>query len=135
MITITFNPTTPEQMATLARAMLSYIRPDGLRPSTNMQPEEIDGTPPTNLAPLDLGDPVKIKRASPKKAVVAVETPVVKEESTLITLEQLRAKMAAKSQAGKGPECKALLATFGANNLTTLPVEKYSDLLAAVEAL
>lgn len=133
MITITFNPTTPEQMATLARAMLSYIQPDGLRPSTNMQPEEIDATPPTDLAPLIfVEDKPKAKRASPKKPAVE-EAPA--EESTLITLEQLRAKMAAKSQAGKGPECKALLVKFGASNLTSVPAEKYSDLMNEVGAL
>lgn len=131
MITITFNPTTPEQMATLARAMLSYIQPDGLRPSTNMQPEEIDGTPPTDLAPLDfVEEKPKAKRASPKKPVVE-EAPAPEP----ITLEQLRAKMAAVSQAGKGPECKALLARFAAANLTAVPVDQYSELLAAVEAL
>jgi hypothetical protein len=43
--------------------------------------------------------------------------------------------MAAKSQAGKGPECKALLVKFGASNLTSVPAEKYGELLAAVEAL
>jgi hypothetical protein len=131
MITITFNPTTPEQMATLARAMLSYIQPDGLRPSTNMQPEEIDGTPPTDLAPLDfVEEKPKAKRASPKKPVVE-ETPAPEP----VTLEQLRAKMAAVSQAGKGPECKALLVKFGASNLTSVPAEKYGELMNEVGAL
>lgn len=128
MITITFNPTTPEQMATLTRAMLSYIQPDGLRPSTNMQPMEIDGTPPTDLAPLVfVEDKPKKAKKPPTEKPAAAEEP--------ITLEQLRAKMATVSQAGKGAECKALLAKFGASNLTAVPVEKYSDLLAAVEAL
>ena len=129
MITITFNPTTPEQMATLARAMLSYIQPDGFRPSTNMQPEEIDGTPPTDLAPLDfVEEKPKAKRASPKK-------PAAEEAPEPVTLEQLRAKMAAVSQAGKGPECKALLVKFGASNLTSVPAEKYGELMNEVGAL
>lgn len=132
MITITFNPTTPEQMATLTRAMLSYIQPDGLRPSTNMQPMEIDGTPPTNLAPLVfVEDKPKKAKKPPAEKPAAEEAPAPEP----ITLEHLRAKMAAKSQAGKGPECKALLATFGASNLTSVPADKYSYLLAAVEEL
>jgi hypothetical protein len=130
MITITFNPTTPEQMATLARAMLSYIQPDGLRPSTNMQPEEIDATPPTNLAPLNF---VEDKPKKAKKP--AAEKPAAEEAPEPVTLEQLRAKMAAVSQAGKGPECKALLVKFGASNLTSVPAEKYSDLMNEVGAL
>jgi hypothetical protein len=134
MITITFHPTTPEQMATLARVMLSYIQPDGLRPSTNMQPEEIDGTPPTNLAPLNFVEdkPKKAKKPAAEKPP-AEEAPAPEPEA--ITLEQLRAKMAAKSQAGKGPECKALLATFGASNLTSVPAEKYGELMNEVGAL
>jgi len=130
MITITFNPTTPEQMATLARAMLSYIQPDGLRPSTNMQPEEIDATPPTNLAPLNFVED-KPKKAKKPPA----EKPAAEEAPEPVTLEQLRAKMAAVSQAGKGPECKALLVKFGASNLTSVPAEKYGELMNEVGAL
>ena len=122
MITITFNPYTPEQMVILTAAMNAYVQAGAaaeLAP-VNVPITEAEAQP----------EPAKAKRASPKKPA-AEEAPAAE----AITLEQLRAKMAAKSQAGKGPECKALLATFGANNLTTLPVEKYSDLLAAVEAL
>ena len=122
MITITFNPYTPEQMAILTAAMNAYMQAG---PATEPTPANVPITE-AEAQP----EPVKAKRASPKKPV-AEEAPAPEP----ITLEQLRAKMAAKSQAGKGPECKALLATFGANNLTTVPVEKYSDLMAAVEAL
>jgi len=120
MITITFNPYTPEQMAILTAAMNAYVQAGPTTEPTPVPITEAEAQP----------EPVKAKRASPKKPT-AEEAPAPEP----ITLEQLRAKMAAKSQAGKGSECKALLATFGANNLTTVPVEKYSDLLAAVEAL
>lgn len=122
MITITFNPYTPEQMVILTAAMNAYVQAGAaaeLAP-VNVPITEAEAQP----------EPAKAKRASPKKPA-AEEAPAPE----AITLEQLRAKMAAKSQAGKGAECKALLATFGANNLTAVPVEKYSDLLAAVEAL
>ena len=117
MITITFNPTTPEQMAILTTAMNAYIQ---------AEPEsEAEAQP----------EPTKVRRVNLKKP--AAEKPAAEEAPAPepITLEQLRAKMAAKSQAGKGPECKALLARFAATNLTAVPVEQYSDLLAAVEAL
>jgi hypothetical protein len=125
MITITFNPTTPEQMAVLAAAMPAYIQA-GPTP-TEAEPEE--------AVPAQV-EPPKAKRASPKKPVAVEEAPAPAEEAPEpITLEQLRAKMAAKSQAGKGPECKALLARFAAANLTAVPVEQYRELMAAVEAL
>lgn len=124
MITITFNPYTPEQMAILTAAMNAYMQAGAAAESeptpVNVPITEAEAQP----------EPVKAKRASPKKPP-AEEAPAPEP----ITLEQLRAKMAAKSQAGKASECKALLATFGANNLTTVAVEKYSDLMAAVEAL
>jgi hypothetical protein len=119
MITVTFNPTTPEQMAIVTAAMNAYIQAG---PAPEAEPE-------ADVQP----EPTKVRRVNLKKP--PAEKPPAEEAPEPITLEQLRAKMAAKSQAGKGPECKALLATFGANNLTTLPVEKYGDLLAAVEAL
>ena len=116
MITITFNPTTPEQMAVLTAAMTTYIQAGPApEPEAEAQPE-----------------PTKVRRVNLKKP--PAEKPAA-EEAPAITLEQLRAKMATVSQAGKGAECKALLATFGASNLTSVPAEKYSDLLAAVEAL
>jgi hypothetical protein len=119
MITITFNPTTPEQMAIVTAAMNAYIQA-GPAP----EPEsEAEAQP----------EPTKVRRVNLKKP--PAEKPPAEEAPEPVTLEQLRAKMAAKSQAGKGPECKALLARFAATNLTAVPVEQYSDLLAAVEAL
>jgi len=122
MITVTFNPYTPEQMAILTAAMIAYTQ---AVPAPDVKPEEPEP------------EPTKVRRVNLKKP--PAEKPAVEEapaeEAPAITLEQLRAKMAAVSQAGKGPECKALLVKFGANNLTSVPAEKYSDLMAAVEAL
>jgi hypothetical protein len=118
MITITFNPTTPEQMAIVTAAMTAYVQA-GPAP----EPEsEAEAQP----------EPTKVRRVNLKKP--PAEKPAA-EEAPAITLEQLRAKMAAVSQAGKGPECKALLARFAAANLTAVPVEQYRELMAAVEAL
>ena len=118
MITITFNPTTPEQMAIVTAAMNAYMQ---------TEPEsEAEAQP----------EPTKVRRVNLKKP--PAEKPAAAEEAPApeaITLEQLRAKMATVSQAGKGPECKALLVKFGASNLTSVPAEKYGDLLVEVEAL
>jgi len=120
MITVTFNPYTPEQMAILTAAMIAYTQ---AVTAPDVKPEEPEPAP------------VEEKPKKAKKPVAVEEAPAPAEEAPAITLEQLRAKMAAVSQAGKGPECKALLVKFGANNLTSVPAEKYSDLMAAVEAL
>lgn len=125
MITITFNPSTPQQMAILADAMVAYVKAD-------QRTDDVAAAPVAEPAPA-----AKPKGRKPSAAAAAAEpepapTPVAE---PAITLEQIRAKMAAKSQAGKGPECKALLSRFAATNLTAVPADHYADLMAAVEAL
>ena len=52
-----------------------------------------------------------------------------------VTLEEVRAKLAALSQAGKKAEAKALLDQFGVAKLTDLPADKYAEVLAAAEEI
>lgn len=52
-----------------------------------------------------------------------------------VTLEQVRAVCAAKSNSGKAAEVKALLKQFGAAKLTDVDPAKFADLLTAAEAL
>jgi len=52
-----------------------------------------------------------------------------------VTLEQIRAICAAKSNFGKVAEVKALLKQFGATKLTDVDPAKFADLLTAAEAL
>jgi hypothetical protein len=118
MITITFNPYTPEQIAILTAAMNAYMQAGAAA--------ELASTPVN----------VPITEDKPKKAKKPpAEKPPAEEAPEPVTLEQLRAKMAAVSQAGKGPECKALLVKFGASNLTSVPAEKYGELMNEVGAL
>ena len=53
----------------------------------------------------------------------------------VITLEQVRGKLAGLSQSGKQAEVKALITKFGVNKLTDIPKENYPELLAAAEAI
>lgn len=46
-----------------------------------------------------------------------------------ITLEEVRAALAAKSQSGKQPEVKALITSFGAKKLTEIDPSMYEDLM------
>lgn len=125
MITVTFNPTTPEQMAIVTAAMNAYVQADKETINPNWTGDYVRSETQRAIAEAVVEMPKKAKKPPAEKP--AAEEP--------ITLEQLRAKMAAKSQAGKGFECKALLARFAATNLTAVPVEQYSDLMTAVEAL
>jgi len=121
MITVTFNPYTPEQMAILTAAMTAYAQAG---PAPELEPEAEAQPEPTKVRRVNLKKP-------PAEKPAAEEAPAPEP----VTLEQLRAKMAAVSQAGKGPECKALLVKFGASNLTSVPAEKYGELMNEVGAL
>lgn len=79
----------------------------------------------------------KAVEAAPAEAVTQpapapTETPVANEE---LTLEAVRAKLAAISQAGKRTEVGNLLKEFGVAKLTDLPKDKYSAVLEKAEAL
>jgi hypothetical protein len=54
--------------------------------------------------------------------------PDIKKEE-VITIEQVRAVLAEKSQSGKQPEVKALILKFGANKLTDVDPSHYKALL------
>jgi hypothetical protein len=52
-----------------------------------------------------------------------------------ITLEQVRAVLAEKSQSGKQPEVKALILKFGANKLTDINPSCFEELLKEAKVL
>lgn len=65
---------------------------------------------------------------------VAAPAPAAESRSE-ITLVDVRAKLAALSQAGKAASVKGLLSDFGVAKLTDLPAQKYSELMAAAEEI
>lgn len=67
----------------------------------------------------------KFNFEAPAEAKVLKEEP--KEE--IITIEQVRAVLAEKSQSGKQKEVKALIQKYGAEKLTALDKTCYKDLL------
>lgn len=67
--------------------------------------------------------------------IPAVPEPVVKTTATDITVEQLRAAVSQKATAGKRAEIKALLTSFGAENVTSLDKDNYADFLNQVNSL
>lgn len=56
-------------------------------------------------------------------------------EKKAISIEEVRSVLAEKSQAGKGPEIRALIEKYGADRLTDLEPSCYEALLNEVEAL
>lgn len=58
-----------------------------------------------------------------------------KEPAQIITLEQVRAKLAGLSQGGKQAEVKKLIQKFGASKLTEIPADKYAEVMEAAEAI
>jgi len=114
MITITIVPQTPAQIAAVTKLLKDY-------PASIDQADEPQQEPP-KTAP----------RASSAKASPA---PAKAAEPALITLEEVRAKLAAISQAGKKTEVAALINEFGVSKLTEVKSEDYAALMAKAEKL
>lgn len=66
---------------------------------------------------------------------IAPKKEEVKATTSDITVEQLRAAVSQKATAGKRAEIKALLTSFGAENVTSLDKDNYADFLNQVKAL
>ncbi len=64
-----------------------------------------------------------------------VKEEIKNEQTKAIALEDVRAKLASLSQAGKQKEVKALIKKFGANKLTEVATENYEVLLKDAEAI
>lgn len=76
--------------------------------------------------------------ADAKEKVIKVEEKkyeAKKEKIKIITLEEVRLKLASLSQAGKQKEVKALIVKYGANKLTDLNPSCYDELLKEAEVL
>ena len=66
----------------------------------------------------------------------AVPAPIeVKPEAPTVTLEEVRAVLAQKSNEGKGTEIRALLEKYGAQKLSSVDSAQFGALLVDAEAL
>lgn len=74
-----------------------------------------------------------IKTPAPVVPEPAAESP--SEPAPAHTLETVRAKLAAMSQAGKQAQVKELIASMGAAKLTDIKAEQYADLMTKAGAL
>ena len=71
--------------------------------------------------------------AQPQETTATTASP--SEPARTVSLEEVRAVCAAKSNSGKAADVKALLKEFGAAKLTDVDPAKFADLLTAAEAL
>jgi len=116
MITITIVPQTQAQITAVSKLLQDY--PASIEAQSQDQPS------PPKTAP----------RASSAKASPA-PAPEAPTQTKSLSLEDVRAKLSALSQAGKKDDVAALIATFGAAKLTEVKPEDYAALLAKAEKL
>ena len=136
MITLTFEPTCPEQAALLGKFLPEYMAAGQL--TVAGEPEAVKAVV-EQAAQAAEEKPAK-KQRKPAATPAADETPAAAPAPAAaspseVTLEQVRAKLAALSQAGKAATVKELIAGFGVAKLTEVPADKYAELLAQAEAL
>ena len=137
MITISINPQTPAHMAILGKALLAMLEGDAY-------PQPL--VAPTPLPSVDELFPLPKKAAKPPAKIEAaaepVPVPVVMvaaaepaPTSVAITLEAVRAKLTALSQAGQRAEVMDIITAAGCTRLTDIPADQYAAVLAKAEAL
>lgn len=163
MITLTFEPTNPEQAALLGKFLPEYMRAGELvvsgtavdvaavveraaaaveqeKPAKKSRAKKDDATgaqEPASTSTEAPAAPAPAQETAPAAAASAPAAPAAPAASSSapVTLEQVRAKLADLSQAGKAGEVKALISAMGAAKLTEVPAEKYGELLEKAEAL
>ena len=120
MITITFNPQTPEQVQILAWAMTKLLEPS------------VDAPAIKEEAPAK--KPKAQKAASPvAETGPEPETPPAAASAPTVTLEDVRAKLVAFKESGKS--LKELFETVGCANLSAVPPDRYAELLGNLEKM
>ncbi len=145
-VTVDVNINAPELSASIL-ALATAMTPAALTQATQFT----QGTIQTQTEQGKLDFKFKLQDAKPEtEAPKPAETkpgphqePATTQETTTetepgaptVTLEQVRAKLAALSQAGKQAEVKKLITDCGATKLTDIPAEKYGALLAAAEGI
>jgi hypothetical protein len=91
----------------------------------------------TAPAPVEEEAP-KAPRRAKKVEAPAAEAPAPAAEApapAAPTLVEVRAKLIALKEAGKGAQAKELLASRGFANLTVVPQDRYAEILTAAETL
>ena len=111
-------------IASIDEALDSMRKEDGKLPDT----EDVDEL-------LRFRSKLEAAPEAPKTAEAAAPEPTSEPEQPSVTVEQVREKLKQISKAGKQPQVKALIESFGAAALSEVPADKLADLLVKAEAL
>lgn len=143
MITISINPQTPAQMAILGKALIALLGEDAPVAEAAQEPAPADDTPAKRTrrtkeemaqAPKPADTPVAVEPVATTEPT-APGTTATEAPSKALTLEDVRAKLAAISQSGKTGAVKELLTSFGVAKLTDLKADQYTAILEKAAAL
>ena len=124
MFTVTFNPQTPEQLQVVAVAMASYLSLTAVEVETAEAPKAKRARKPEEPG-----------IEAPPVATFPAATFQLQANPVVVTLVEVRAKLADLSQKGHGDAVRELLAKFGVKKLTDVLVEDFASLLAEAEAI
>jgi len=119
-ITITLNA---PDLAGAIQALAAAMSPGSLKTSPVTQESKA----------LEPGKP-EGQTSVPNSATEA-ESTEPPETAPAFTLEEVRAKLAALSQAGKQDAVRGLIGFFGVKKLTDVPPERYGELMAMAEKI
>ena len=134
MITISINPQSAAHIAILSKAMAELLGTTESAPTIEPVVEAVATKKSRKAAEAPVATPVVVEQVATTEPI-APATTATESPSKAITLEEVRAKLAALSQGGKTVEVKALLKKHGADKLTDLKVEQYVTLLEEAGAL
>ncbi len=123
-----------------------HIEAERLTAALNLLAAAILGTPSSiqegtqfRLVPAKVGEEIAGPVVLPKETIAALNTPApstnAPSPTPTVTLEQVRAKMAEKSRAGRKDDVTAVLKSLGATALSGIDPSRYAELLASVEAI
>lgn len=143
MITISINPQTPAHMAILGKALIALLGEDTPVAEAAQEPAPADDTPAkrTRRTKEEMAQAPKLVDAPSGATAPAgptsttTDTKSTTDAPKAITLEEVRAKLAAISQSGKTTAVKELLTAFGVAKLTDLKADQYATILEKAAAL
>lgn len=175
MITLTFEPTCPEQAALLGAFLPQYMKagslvmsgpaadvaqavetaavaveaaapakkPRAAKPAANAAAPSAPLSPATESESAAPTSANSASDAGEGNAAAVASEPAAPAASTASsgapakewTLEEVRARLAELSKAGKQTQVVSLIGALGAKKLTDVPADKYSELMAQAEAL
>lgn len=164
MIQVTFTPGNSAQAELIGKLMAQYLSLDtptdnvaqavetaaveptapkrtrATKPAAAATPEAsapVEPTPGPSAAAQTTAPAEDPKPAAEPSAPEATAAPAASSEGSAKqwTLEEVRARLAELSKAGKQQQVVAMIAAYGVKKLTDVPADKYSQLMTEAEAL